>query len=138
MRNTVHMSGKAAHSAGVLVTDIEFASVQEALRKGTRGARRAPKSFTGCVSEISSFAAPEHSYADALKDYAQVYEAYQAYLTPADTVVQHDYDSVGVATAAGHQLGCLNEELVECTVPVDDVSDEEIESCGYLGWVHHS
>jgi hypothetical protein len=34
-------------------------------------------------------------------------------------------------------LGCLNEELFASTLSEDDVSDDDIEDCGYMGWLHH-
>jgi hypothetical protein len=126
--------GKNADLSAVVIGTIESV----ALPNGSLRGALAPKSFTGCVSELSSCAVQEHSYTDALRNYAEVYEAYQSYLTPTDTLAQHDYDLVGVAAANEHQLGCLNEEMVDGTVSVDAVSDEEIESCGYLGWIHHS
>lgn len=107
----------------------------EAHPNGSRRRAGALKSFTGCVSEISSCEHPGHSYTDALRNYAEVYEAYQAYLTP--EAVPHNYDLVGVAEAGSPHIGCLNEELMASTLQADTVSDDDIERCGYLGWLQH-
>jgi hypothetical protein len=138
MANTVRANGKAISGRAFEAVIAAQAGLQVALPKGSRGGARAPKSFTGCVSEISSCAAHGHAYADALRDYAAVYEAYQSYLTPKDILSQHDYDSAIRSVDDGRHLGCLNDELLDFALPTDAVSDEEIESCGYLGWLHHS
>ena len=93
----------------------------------------------GCISELSSDAIHgcEHDYAAAMKSFAVVYEQYQAYLMPSGQLVAHDYDIAAKPVPAFSHLGCLNAELLESTVPEDDISDDEIEGCGYLGWLHH-
>lgn len=132
MRNATYADGKGGAAPAVIGRELQ----RGALRKRAGRGAAAPESLTGCVSEISSCAGHEHSYADALKDYAAVYEAYQSYLTPGDAVV-HDYDQLAAVAAEEHHLGCLNDDLLASTLIPDDVSDEEIESCGYLGWLHH-
>lgn len=100
--------------------------------------RAAPKSITGCVSAISSCAAIDHGYTDALKNYAAVYEEFQAYLSPLDTLPEHDYDRViAMSVPQNSHLGCLNDDMVEYLTALDTVSDDDIENCGYLGWLHH-
>ena len=100
--------------------------------------RAALKSITGCVSSISSCAAIDHGYTDALKNYAEVYEKFQAYLSPLDTLSEHDYDRViAMSVPQNSHLGCLNDDMVEFISIADTVSDDDIESCGYLGWLNH-
>jgi hypothetical protein len=93
----------------------------------------------GCISDISSDAIHgcEHDYAAAMKSYGVVYEQYQSYLLPNNQLMPHDYDLAAAPVPAFNHLGCLNEDLLDSTVHSDDVSDDEIEGCGYLGWLHH-
>lgn len=121
-----------------------FAAEQLSLlltRARTTGA--APKAFTGCVSEISSCEQLDHSYADALKQYGAVYEAAQAYLAPGQAVA-HDYDACaqGEQDTQGAQVAAqlellLQEEQEHEQHKVASVSDDEVERCGYLGWLRH-
>lgn len=97
----------------------------------------APRSVTGCVSEISSRGDGVSFHPEAFKRYAEVYGAYQAYLMPLDPLAAHDYE-LGLRTApSSHRLGCLDEDFVDDTVLRAPVADEDIEQCGYLGWLHH-
>jgi hypothetical protein len=93
----------------------------------------------GCISEISSDAIHgcDHDYTAAMKNYGDIYGQYQAYLLPDNQLPAHDYDLAAAQVPAFSHLGCLNEELLEATVPSDIVSDDDIESCGYLGWLYH-
>lgn len=99
----------------------------------------APTSANGCISEISSDAihGSEHDYNAAMKSYAVVYEKYQAYLMPAEQLLQHDYDIAAKPVPDFSHLGCLNADLLDSTVVGDDISDDDIENCGYMAWVHH-
>jgi hypothetical protein len=97
----------------------------------------APKSFTGCVSALSSCAALDHAYTDALKNYGEIYEQFQAYLSPLDTLTERDYDRViAMSVPENAHFGCLNDDMVELILAAADITDDEIESCGYLGWLH--
>lgn len=109
------------------------------LRNSAVPAFVAPTSFNGCVSEISSDAIRncEHDYAAAMKSYGVVYEEYQSYLMPTDQALVHDYDMAAKPVADFSHLGCLNADLLDSTVQEDAVSDDDIESCGYMAWVHH-
>ena len=93
----------------------------------------------GCISDISSdcIHGCEHDYAAAMKSFGVVYEQYQSYLMPRNQLMPHDYDVAANPVPAFSHLGCLNEELLESTVHSDDISDDDIEDCGYLGWLHH-
>lgn len=109
-----------------------------ALLKRARSAGAAPKAFTGCVSEISSCEQVDHDYTDALKEYGAVYEAAQAYLAPGEAVA-HDYTLI-VDYAEGVQASQLTaliewQQTAQEIAPV--VSDDEVERCGYLGWLRH-
>jgi len=91
-----------------------------------------PPRPAGCWSELSSCAVQDQVYLEALKSYAQVYAAYQDYLTPEDPVGRHDY-SLGVSATEEHvQLGLLSKAAHPATV-----TDDEIDGCGYLGWLRH-
>jgi len=110
-----------------------------ALRDGASSDPFAPSLLSGCVSELSSqvLATPAPIFTAAVKNYACVYERYQAYLLPSELTLAHDYDlGLRMPTDVDH-LGCLQAEWVDSTVPSDDVSDDDIERCGYLGWIHH-
>lgn len=127
-----HLSDSAAggHYRAVAAEQLR-ALLKRAHRSGA-----APKAFTGCVSEISSCQRLDHSYADALKQYGAVYEAAQAYLTPGEVVV-HDYAGCaqGEQDAQGAQVAAQLELLQQDASP--SVSDDEVERCGYLGWLRH-
>lgn len=131
------MGNSAAAVSGVIQATPGVNGERQLRVKGARIEGFAPQSFTGCVSEISSRASGESFHAEAFKRYAEVYEAYQAYLLPAGSLAVHDYEAGPVADAGMHQLGCLDEHLVDDTLVRDDISDEDIEHCGYLGWLHH-
>lgn len=112
---------------------------QNALPDGALQVLVAPTSFNGCVSEISSDAihGHEHGYTAAMKHYGVVYEEYQSYLMPIEQSLPHDYDLAAKPIADFSHLGCLNADLLDSTVLADDVSDDDIETCGYMAWVHH-
>lgn len=98
----------------------------------------APKSLTGCVSALSSCAAVDRAYTDALKNYGEIYEQFQAYLSPRDTLTAHNYDqAISMITPENSHFGCLNDDMVELIAINDNITEDEIESCGYLGWLHH-
>ncbi|MFT3928770.1 MAG: hypothetical protein QM709_00620 [Spongiibacteraceae bacterium] len=99
----------------------------------------APNSANGCISEVSCDAihSSEHDYNTAMKSYAVVYENYQSYLMPTEQLVEHDYDMAAKPVPDFSHLGCLNADLLDSTVLTDDVSDDDIENCGYMAWVRH-
>lgn len=94
---------------------------------------------SGCVSELSSDAIHgyPHEYAVAMKNYAAIYEGFQAYLEPENVLADHDYDLSTRPVEEHEHLGCLDQEFMEWTADIDSVSDEDIELCGYLGWLRH-
>lgn len=115
------------------------AAASRPLRHGAAQTPLAPTSSNGCISEISSAAirSREHDYTDAMKNYGAVYEAYQAYLMPAEHTPAHDYDIAAKPVSHFNQLGCLNADLFDAALQEDAVSDDDIENCGYMAWVRH-
>ncbi len=108
-------------------------------RHGAAQSVCAPSSANGCISELSSDAihGSAHDYNAAMKNYGVVYENYQSYLLPSEQLVAHDYDLAAKPVPDFSHIGCLNAELLDSTVQHDDVSDDDIENCGYMAWVHH-
>lgn len=93
--------------------------------------------LTGCASELSCHAEDYRRYSEALKNYAEVYRDYQAYLEPNDPVAEHDYALVVEETEEHVQLGLLGDEVEQSVRSHVRFSDEEIEQFGYLGWLQH-
>jgi hypothetical protein len=118
---------------------VQMVSESNSLPNSTRGQDFAPTLCSGCISDVSSAAIHgyKHDYAAAMKSYAAVYENFQSYLEPANTLAAHDYNLSTVPVPEHEHLGCIDQEFMECTTRADSVSDEEIESCGYLGWLRH-
>jgi hypothetical protein len=114
-------------------------SQQSPLPNGTAAHDFAPTPSNGCISEVSSDAIHgyEHDYAVAMKNYATIYENFQAYLAPANILAAHDYDLSTKQVPEHEHLGCLEQEFMECPSNTESISDEDIESCGYLGWLRH-
>ncbi|HSB98039.1 MAG TPA: hypothetical protein VLC91_16380 [Spongiibacteraceae bacterium] len=109
------------------------------LLNGTPARDFAPTLSSGCISDVSSDAIHgyEHDYALAMKSYATVYENFQAYLEPANILATHDYDLSTRPVPEHERLGCLDQEFMEYAGNNESISDEDIESCGYLGWLRH-
>lgn len=118
---------------------IEIAKATNSLRNGAAQLLIAPTSFNGCISEVSSdtIRSCARDYASAMKSYGVIYEEYQSYLMPAAQTLVHDYDMAAQPVPDFGHLGCLNADLLDFTMPADAVSDDDIESCGYMAWVHH-
>lgn len=136
-------SGSAPALAAQLAAT-RMVSEQGALLNGTPGSAVAPTlgstaPANGCISELSSDAIHgyEHDYAAAMKTYATVYENFQAYLEPANILATHDYDLSTRPVEEHEHLGCLDQEFMECATNAESISDEDIEGCGYLGWLRH-
>lgn len=129
---------KAISDSAIRTASAGFAAAQLTLPAGAYSLSSAPNSG-GCISDISSDAIHgcEQGYAAAMKNYGVIYEQYQAYLLPDNQLQPHNYDLAAVQVPAFNHLGCLNEDLLEATAPSDIVSDDDIESCGYLGWLYH-
>ncbi|MDB6062620.1 MAG: hypothetical protein JWM78_2723 [Verrucomicrobiaceae bacterium] len=132
--NTHFGSGDTTNRA----TPAAALTTNQVLPVGAYSSSAAPTS-SGCISDISSDSIHgcEHDYAAAMKNYGVIYEEYQSYLMPTNQLIAHDYNLGAQPVPAFSHLGCLNQDLLESTVLTDDVSDDEIENCGYLGWLHH-
>jgi hypothetical protein len=102
------------------------------------GERSAGSPLTGCVSSLSACAPIDHAYADALKSYAEVYAAAQAYLTPHDVLSGHDYDRAIAMSMPELNRPDADHDMLGFVAQVDiPVSEEEIEHCGYMAWLRH-
>jgi len=90
-----------------------------------------PRKFTACVSEIS-WCPPRPAYHQAVKSFAEVYAAYQAYLIPVPHVAP--VYEVSAQVHPSH-CGCLSDELADCVSRQHGFDDDVIEDCGYFGWL---
>ncbi len=128
------LAGRAADACAGLA-----AEQLRALLKRTQGNEAAPKAFTGCVSDISACRQIDidGDYAVALKAYSAVYEAAQAYLQPGEHAVEHDYGLCAEGEQDGHGAHVAAQLQATERERVVNVSDEEVERCGYLGWLRH-
>lgn len=129
---------KAHSDSANRIPSAGFAAAQLTLPASAYSLDSAPNS-RGCISDISSDAihGRDEDYTAAMKNYGAIYEQYQAYLLPDKQLQPHNYDLAAAQVPAFNHLGCLNEDLLESTAPSDIVSDDDIESCGYLGWLYH-
>jgi hypothetical protein len=95
----------------------------------------APLQLTGCVSELSCCLQNNTQYDEALKAYAKVYSDYQKYLHVDD---QLRLPTSPVAITEEHiLLGLIGDDIEQSIRRYVHFSDEEIEQCGYLGWLQH-
>jgi hypothetical protein len=134
----------SARTASVALAATRMVPERSALSNGTPGLDAAPTAGSaalcnGCISELSSndIHGYSHDYAVAMKNYATIYENFQAYLEPANILASHDYDLSTRPVEEHEHLGCLDQEFIECATNVEAISDEDIERCGYLGWLRH-
>lgn len=93
-----------------------------------------PVVLTGCISKLSVIEPREHAYFDALKDYAAHYAQAQAYLVDTATPIAHDYTLIDSALSEPDH-GLLNDDGEPAMAA--QISDEDIDSCGYMGWLRH-
>jgi hypothetical protein len=107
-----------------------FPSHKKAQRK--KKAHRAQPT-SGCLSELSIPLPREHGYFDAVKAFTETYSDYQAYLAqlPLHNPIENAA-GIGIDDYAPHDSFAQDNEAHN-----DGVSDEEIERCGYLGWLRH-
>lgn len=85
---------------------------------------------SGCLSEISVPLLLDEEYFEALKNFADIYSDYQAYLFQA---VPHTIECVADVGVDDYGL----HDSTEVDHATASVSDDEIEGCGYLGWLRH-
>ena len=103
-----------------------------ALLAQSRAVELTAAALTGCVSALSSCRHIDHAAcAAALKQYGALCAAAQCHLAPADTEL-HD---CGAAVPA--EAPAAIEPMAALPFGARRVSDEEIEGCGYLGWLSH-
>lgn len=77
---------------------------------------------------------PRHAYFHALKDYAVHYAEAQSYLSIDHSQIACDYGSIDKSpNEPDHGLLGDDGEPVRFT----QVSDEDIDKCGYMGWLRH-
>lgn len=95
--------------------------------------RALPRPLTGCVSALSICRCQSSGYHDALKNFAALCTVTDG--LSAGGAVPHDYDALGRPTAE-NGCGCLTAELAEIQTNFA-IGDDDIEFCGYLGWLHH-
>ncbi len=110
------------------------ASDASAARARSKELTRSTVALTGCISKLSVVERHEHAYFDALKDYAVHYAEAQAYLADAESPIVHDYAAIDNCVSEPDR-GLLDDdgELVRFVL----ISDDDIDNCGYLGWLRH-
>jgi hypothetical protein len=144
MKQLRNKSFDSARTASAQLAVTRMVSERNALANGTSAQGAAPTlgstaACNGCISELSSdeIHGYSHDYAVAMKNYATIYENFQAYLEPQNILASHDYDLSTRPVEEHEHLGCLDQEFMECAINADSISDEDIERCGYLGWLRH-
>lgn len=90
--------------------------------------------LTGCASKLSMLEQHEHAYFDALKDYAIHYAQAQAYLADDEWHIAHDYTLIGNSLSEPDH-GLLGDDGEPAMFA--QISDEDIDHCGYMGWLRH-
>ncbi len=100
----------------------------------SRRVSRSPNALTGCISNLSVIAEPDREFIDALREYAVNYAETHSYVSDDELRIAHDYTLIGEL---------LNEP--ENPLLGDDgepakyaqISDDDIDRCGYMGWLRH-
>jgi hypothetical protein len=92
-----------------------------------------PRPLTGCVSAISMCRCQSSGYRDALENFGAICSSSSDWLGAA---IPHDYDASTATASAGGVCGCLTAELIGTSAPPQALTEEDIEACGYLGWLH--
>jgi hypothetical protein len=103
-------------------------------RAAEKKSQRTIAALTGCVSKLSTLEQHKHAYFDALKDYAKIYAATQAYLADDALIAIHDYaPAIDINGEPDH--GLIGDDGEPAAYV--QISDDEIDSYGYLGWLRH-
>jgi len=89
---------------------------------------RPARSASGCLSELSIPIMLDEEYFAALKAFSATYSDYQAYLLQAVPHVIEEGTDIGIDDYA------LHDPIANSSA---SISDDEIESCGYLGWLRY-
>lgn len=90
--------------------------------------------LTGCISGVSVVKPHRHAYFNALKDYAVHYAEAQAYLAVDHSLVACDYGAIDKSPIEPDH-GLLGDDGEPMRCP--PISDEDIDKCGYMGWLRH-
>ena len=130
MQTTIHIDTKTVSQKQSSVIAPRVVGPVASVR-ARRKSEHAPRALTACVSDIS-WCKPRRSYHRAVKSFAEVYAAYQEYLTPA----QHFSPAYEIGSQEISQhCGCLSDELADCPGNAPKLDDEMIEAWGYFGWL---
>jgi hypothetical protein len=106
-------------------------------KNNAKNSNRMPLQFTGCISELSCASEDYHGYGAALKNYVEAYRISHSYVESGTVMVEHDYTLNVTETEEHGSLGLLGDEIERTVRSHVHFSDEEIEQCGYLGWLQH-
>jgi hypothetical protein len=90
--------------------------------------------LTGCISQVSAPEPQEQSYFDALDDYFIRHQQAQDYLVNEERQTARDYMSAGDSPREPDH-GLLGDDGEP--VKFAQISDDDIDNCGYLGWLRH-
>lgn len=124
--NTAAIAGKNR-----IVTDLPPETGLAMLVRSDQGRNiKSSNRASGCLSEISVPLLLDEEYFAALKNFADIYSDYQAYLFQA---VPHTVECVADVGVDDYGL----HDSVDADHATASVSDDEIEGCGYLGWLRH-
>lgn len=93
-----------------------------------------PAVLTGCISKLSVVKQREHAYFDALRDYSTHYAQAQAYLADDASKIVHDY-TLMINSLSEPDHGLLGDDGEPAVFT--QISDDDIASCGYMGWLRH-
>ena len=104
------------------------------MEKASHRIQRSPKVLTGCISSVSFIEEHDHSFLDALKEYAVHYAETQSYLADDEWQIVHDYTLIGESLNEPDNL--LLGDDGEPAMP-SQISDDDIDRCGYMGWLRH-
>lgn len=103
-------------------------SVQVLPQRGKKARR--PSRASGCLSELSIPIVLDEGYFDAVKAFSEIDSDFQSYLSQAEPHLIDCAVDVGVDNYDVHDFS-------EAGSSSADISDDEVEYCGYLGWLRH-
>lgn len=88
---------------------------------------------SGCLSDISVPSTLGRTYFDAVKIYSELYAMHQAVLPATGSNIDYDYSvtGVGVDNYSLHTVSAHDSEPFTCAA----IGDDDVEACGYLGWL---
>jgi hypothetical protein len=92
------------------------------------------RQLTGCISPLSAVVPQAQSYLDALDDYFIRHQQAQDYCADAPRRAVRDY-AVDDELPREPDHGLLADDGEP--VRLAQISDDDIDACGYLGWLRH-